>query len=85
MSRAIVIGGREKVPSIQDLVIASDGSYKERNSGHSGDLLNEAADALAGIGQRRVSKALTKLEAEERARGLVRSFLTSYVQGADSA
>ncbi|GAA3226134.1 ribonuclease HI [Actinocorallia longicatena] len=43
--------------------------------GHSGHLLNEAADSLASIGRRRAS---LKYDAETRAADLVNSFLTSW-------
>lgn len=47
---------------------------------HSGNLLNEAADALVGIGIRCVTSALTSAEARERASGVVTSFLLSHNQ-----
>lgn len=48
--------------------------------GHSGDLLNEAADALAGIGSNVIGGVYDKVEARERSMKLAQSFLHSYQQ-----
>lgn len=49
--------------------------------GHAGDLLNEAADALAGIGSNVINRVYGKDEAKRRSVGIAESFLSSYYEG----
>lgn len=46
--------------------------------GHNGNLLNEAADSLAGIGTNYLRREYGKVEARRRGASLVASFLASY-------
>ncbi|MCD0452337.1 hypothetical protein LO762_24545 [Actinocorallia sp. API 0066] len=66
------------VASLARLVARSPGLRFRHVKAHSGHLLNEAADALASIGRRHASSALSVRDAEERAVGLVDAFLTSW-------
>ncbi len=74
----------EQLPTInrlQSLVQANAGRLSvEHIPGHSGDLLNEAADGLAGIGTRRVMGHYEAEDAMVRCSGLAASFLLSYAQ-----
>ena len=50
--------------------------------GHTGDLLNEAADSLAKIGRNVIESVYNKEEARRRAMGLVSGFLQAYAEQA---
>ncbi|GAB2820986.1 hypothetical protein GCM10022221_18670 [Actinocorallia aurea] len=66
------------LPPLARSLARSPGLRFEHVKAHSGHLLNEAADALASIGRRHTAGTLAVGEAEERAVGLVDSFLRSW-------
>ena len=73
--------GKPTLIALQERVTANAGSlHFEHVKGHSGDILNEAADSLAGIGTNCLTGLYDTAEAKRRSASLAASFLLSHEQ-----
>lgn len=73
--------GKPTLVALQEEVTAhADNLHFEHVKGHAGDILNEAADSLAGIGTNCLVGVYDTEEAKRRSASLAASFLLSYQQ-----